>query len=215
MSKDYLIKILAFDPGLSLSGWNVSTYDTQTKMYRVLKFGMLMPNKGIDTPETHINFVKFGPRVITLKALREQVRELMNTYQPDIVVSEDAFYNPKRPSAYSALIQWLTAVDILLHDEYAKVLFKLAPTAAKQVVSGFGGADKLGVRYAVLHREDICFKSKHAEENLTEHICDSIGIGYTFAHRVLPALTDLWESGYVKKVGEKEPSPAELKQRYS
>jgi len=215
MSKDYLIKILAFDPGLSLSGWNVSTYDTRTNMYRVLKFGMLTPNKGIDTPETHIDYVKFGPRVITLKALREQVRELMDEYNPDIVVSEDAFYNPKRPSAYSALVQWLTAVDILLHDEYAKVLFKLAPTAAKQVVSGFGGADKLGVRYAVLHREDICFKSKHAEDNLTEHICDSIGIGYTFAHRVLPALTDLWETGYVKKVGEEEPSPEELRNRYS
>ena len=215
MSKDYLIKILAFDPGLSLSGWNVSTYDTHTQMYRVLKFGMLTPNKGIDTPETHINYVKFGQRVITLKALREQVRELMDTYQPDIVVSEDAFYNPKRPSAYSALVQWLTAVDILLHDEYAKVLFKLAPTAAKQVVSGFGGADKLGVRYAVLNSEDICFKSKHAEENLTEHICDSIGIGYTFAHRILPALTDLWETGYVKKIGEEEPSPEELRKRYS
>ena len=215
MSKDYLIKILSFDPGLSLSGWNLSTYDTHTKLYRVLKFGMLSPNKGIDTPETHLDYVKFGPRVITLKALREQVRELMNTYQPNVVVSEDAFYNPSRPSAYGALIQWLTSVDILLHDEYGKVLFKLAPKAAKQVVSGFGGSDKLGVRYAVLHQDDICFKSKHAEDNLTEHICDSIGIGYTFAHRILPALTDLWETGYVKKVGEEEPSSEELKRRYS
>lgn len=215
MSKDYLIKILAFDPGLSLSGWNVSTYDTCTKVYRVLKFGMLTPNKGIDTPETHIEYIKFGPRVMTLKELREQVKELMDAYAPDIVVSEDAFYNPKRPSAYSALVQWLTATDLLLHDEYAKVLFKLAPTAAKQVISGFGGADKLGVRYAVLHRDDIVFKSKHAEDSLTEHICDSIGIGYTFANRVLPALTDLWENGYVKKIGEEKPSPEELKRRYS
>lgn len=214
MSKDGQIRILAFDPGLSLSGWNVGLYDTTAKVYRVLKFGMLTPNKSIDTTDTHVDYVKYGSRVMTLQELRNQVRALMNEYHPDVVVSEDAFYNPKRPSAYSALVQWLTAVDLMLHDEYAKVLFKLAPTAAKQIVSGFGGADKLGVQHAVLHREDIVFKSKHADENLTEHICDSIGIGYTFAHEVLPALIDLWETGYVKKVGKETPSDDELRSRY-
>ena len=215
MPRHYLIKILAFDPGLSLSGWNFSTYDTTTKQYRVIKLGMLTPNKLIESPELPQEVVKYGQRVMTLHMLRNQVRELMNTYQPDVVVSEDAFYNPKRPSAYNALIQWLTAVDIVLHDEYQRVLFKLAPTAAKQVISGFGGADKLGVRHGVLHCENIVFKSSHAQDNLTEHICDSIGIGYTFALRVLPALTDLWEFGYVRKINEAPPSPATLQQRYS
>lgn len=215
MTRPSVIKILAFDPGLSTSGWNVSTYDINSTMLRVLKFGMLLPNKGIDTPESHAEYVKYGPRLITLQALRTQVRELLNTYQPDVVVSEDAFYNPKRPSAYMALIQWLTAVDILLHDEYNRVLFKLAPKASKQVVSGFGGADKLGVRYAVLHRDDIEFKSKNVEDGLTEHICDSIGIAYTFAHRVLPALTDLWEFGYVAQTGKETPTPEQLKNQYS
>ena len=204
MSSNYILKILAFDPGLSLSGWNLSTYDTSTSLLRVIKFGMLTPNKGIDTKETHDEFVKYGPRIMTLASLRCQVRELMNECQPNIVVSEDAFYNPSRPTAYLALVQWLTTVDLLLKDEYNRVLFKLAPKASKQVVSGFGGADKLGVRYAILNKEDISFKPKRVEENLTEHICDSIGIAYTFAHKILPALIDIWEYGYVKEETKKQ-----------
>ena len=36
-------------------------------------------------------------------------------FKPDIVVSEDAFFNPRRPGAYEALIQWILTVSFLLY----------------------------------------------------------------------------------------------------
>ena len=189
-------KILAFDPGLSTAGWNVSIFNTTDNILHVTDFGMLLPNKDINTKDSHLSYVKYGPRIVTLSELRRQVDILVDRYKPHLIVSEDAFYNFKRPSAYSALIQWLTTVDMLLKDKYSKVLFKLAPKVAKQVVAGFGGAEKHGVQYAVLHRDDIDIQVVDAESKLTEHICDSIGIAYAFATGVLPALIDIWESNY-------------------
>jgi len=208
------IRLLSFDPGLSTTGWNVSQYDTKTCKLRVLRFGMLTPNQDADTPQNRDFVRKYGQRIMTLSELRIQVRALVDANSPDIIVSEDAFYNPVRPSAYCALLQWITTLDLLLHDEYQKVLFKISPALAKRVTSGFGMATKKGMQYAILHQEDIEFKPKVVDGNLTEHICDSIGIAYTFCHEIFPSLHDLWTYGYIRKPNEPVPSPSEIRSHY-
>ena len=188
------LKILSFDPGLSTSGWNLSLYDPVEKIMHIEECGMLFPNSNVDSLSNRSTNIRFGGRVMTLNQLREDIRFLVNTYTPDFIVSEDAFYNPTRPTAYCALVQWITTVSMVLYDEFNKTLFKLAPKIAKQVISGFGGAEKLGVQYAVSHKEDIKFKSSIDVQNLTEHTCDSIGIGYTFIQEILPSILDIWSN---------------------
>ena len=187
-------KILSFDPGLSMSGWTVSEYDPNEKIMHVRNCGMLYPNENLQLASNRKNTIRYGMRIITLDQLRDNVKNLMNTYNPDFVVTEDAFYNPTRPTAYCALIQWITTVAIVLHDEYKHTLFKLAPKIAKQVISGFGGAEKLGVQYAVSHKGDIKFNKDINVKELTEHTCDSIGIGYTFIQEILPSILDIWRN---------------------
>lgn len=198
------IRILSFDPGLSTAGWSYSEYRPKVGEMVVVRFGTLYPNKDIGLRDTRPDVTRYGSRIMTLESLRVQFRELMDTYHPDFIVSEDAFYNPSRPTAYCALIQWLTTIALVLHDEYQQTLFKLAPKIAKQVVSGFGGAEKLGVQYAIMHKNDIRFKQKVDVSDLSEHICDSIGIGYTFIQEILPSILDIWRLTNVGKEERKE-----------
>ena len=114
----YRLKILSFDPGLSTSGWNLSVYDTSTNIMYIEKCGMLFPNENVGLASNKENYIRYGHRIMTLDQLRNDIRELMNTLSPDFVVSEDAFYNPTRPTAYCALVQWLTTISIVLFDEY-------------------------------------------------------------------------------------------------
>lgn len=188
------LRILSFDPGLSTSGWNLSVYDTSTNIMYIEQCGMLYPNENVGLASNKVNNIRYGHRIMTLDQLRNDIRNLMDTLSPDFVVSEDAFYNPTRPTAYCALVQWLTTVSIVLFDEYQHTLFKLAPKIAKQVISGFGGAEKLGVQYAVTNKEDIKFNQDIDVKNLTEHTCDSIGIGYTFIQEILPSILDIWRN---------------------
>lgn len=188
------LRILSFDPGLSTSGWNISVYDTSTNIMYIEQCGMLYPNENVGLASNKVNNIRYGHRIMTLDQLRNDIRNLMDTLSPDFVVSEDAFYNPTRPTAYCALVQWLTTVSIVLFDEYQHTLFKLAPKIAKQVISGFGGAEKLGVQYAVTNKEDIKFNQDIDVKNLTEHTCDSIGIGYTFIQEILPSILDIWRN---------------------
>ena len=198
------VRILSFDPGLSYSGWNFSSYKLKTGEMVIHRFGMFSPNERVGSADMRKDSTRYGQRIMTLASLRQQLRELMDTYKPDFVVSEAPFFNATRPTAYCALVQWITTVELVLFDEYKAPLFKLAPKFAKKVVSGFGGAEKLGVQYAIMHKAGIRFKHKIEESDLTEHICDSIGIGYTFIQEILPSLIDIWRFANVSEASEKE-----------
>ena len=204
MSYPDSVRILSFDPGLSNSGWNLCSYKFKTGEMVIHRFGMLYPNENVTTAAYRERSVKYGQRVMTLDALRQSLRMLLNEYRPDIVVSESPFFNAARPMAYCALVQWITTVELVLFDEYKLPLFKLAPKFAKKIVSGFGGAEKLGVQYAIMHKDNIRFKQKIEESDLTEHICDSIGIGYTFIQEILPSLVDIWRLTNVGQTSEEE-----------
>jgi Holliday junction resolvasome RuvABC endonuclease subunit len=198
------VRILSFDPGLSYSGWNYSSYKLKTGEMVIHRFGMFSPNDKVGSAEMRHKTTRYGQRIMTLDSLRQQLRVLMDTYKPDFVVSEAPFFNATRPTAYCALVQWITTVELVLFDEYRAPLFKLAPKFAKKVVSGFGGAEKLGVQYAILHKDGIRFKQKVEEADLTEHVCDSIGIGYTFIQEILPSLIDIWRFANVSETSEEE-----------
>ena len=171
--------ILSFDPGLSFSGWAYSKVDDEKATFLVENFGMLTPNKTVDHKSNREDVSIYGKRIITLALLRSMVRELISKYNPDIVASEDAFFNPRRPGAYEALIHWILTVSFLLRDEYNKPLYKIPPKLVKKFISGLGTSDKEGVQSAIFKHKDILFSSDINDITLTEHEGDAIAIGYT------------------------------------
>jgi len=169
--------ILSFDPGLSFSGWAYTI--AQDGVFSVQECGLLTPNKTVDHKEHRDEVELYGRRIITLALLRVMVRDLMNRFHPDIVVSEDAFFNPRRPGAYEALIQWILTVSFILRDEYQLPLYRIPPKLVKKYISGMGTADKEGVKKAVAEHKDIRLSPTIIIDNLMEHEGDAIAIGYT------------------------------------
>ena len=172
------MNILSFDPGLSFSGWAYSV--TDDKLFSVQQCGLLTPNKTVDHKEHRQEVQVYGKRIITLSLLRDMIRNLMNKYQPDVVVSEDAFFNPRMPGAYEALIQWILTVSFILRDEYLRPLNKIPPKLVKKYISGIGTADKEGVKKAIAQHTDIRLDDEIDVKDLVEHEGDAIAIGYTY-----------------------------------
>ena len=170
--------ILSFDPGLSFSGWAYSVIENN--IFSVQDCGLITPNKTVDHKEHRGEVELYGKRIITLSLLRGMIVELMNQFHPDVVVSEDAFFNPRRPGAYEALIQWILTVSFLLRDEYHLPLHRIPPKLVKKYISGIGTADKEGVRNAVAQHKDIMVQPDIIVDNLVEHEGDAIAIGYTY-----------------------------------
>jgi len=171
------MKILSFDPGLSYSGWAYTNADHG--IFSVEQCGLLTPNKTVDHKEHRDEVELYGRRIITLALLRVMVRDLINRFHPDIVVSEDAFFNPRRPGAYEALIQWILTVSFILRDEFQLPLYRIPPKLVKKYISGMGTADKEGVKKAVAEHKDIRLSPDINIDNLMEHEGDAIAIGYT------------------------------------
>ena len=171
------MKILSFDPGLSYSGWAYT--DADNGIFSVEQCGLLTPNKTVDHKEHRDEVELYGRRIITLALLRVMVRDLINRFHPDIVVSEDAFFNPRRPGAYEALIQWILTVSFILRDEFQLPLYRIPPKLVKKYISGMGTADKEGVKKAVAEHKDIRLSPDINIDNLLEHEGDAIAIGYT------------------------------------
>lgn len=172
-------RILSFDPGLSFSGWAYSSVD-DSDIFTVEEFGMITPNKTVNHKEYREEVDIYGTRMITLTLLRLMVKDLIDRFKPDYVASEDAFFNPRRPSAYEALIHWILMVSIVLRDDYNKPLIKIPPKLVKKYISGDGTSNKLGVQDAIFHHKDIHFSIDMNEIELTEHEGDAIAIGYSF-----------------------------------
>lgn len=169
--------ILSFDPGLSFSGWAYT--HARDGLFSVQQCGLLTPSKTVDHKEHREEVEIYGRRIITLALLRNMVRELMTRFSPDLVVSEDAFFNPRRPGAYEALIQWILTVSFVLRDEYQRPLYRIPPKLVKKYISGMGTADKEGVKKAVAQHKDIQLSPEIIIDNLVEHEGDAIAIGYT------------------------------------
>ena len=193
-------RLLCFDPGLSTSGWSILLYSTSDQKIHVTNCGVLTPNDTVHLVANRAHRVRYGARLMTLHQLKQEVAELMDTYHPDFVVTENAFYKRNRLTAYCALVQWIVTVSVLLCQEYQKPLYKIAPRSAKQIISGSGDAKKLGVMQAIIEHEDVTFDPSIQVESLTEHTMDSIAIGYSFIKETLPAILNIWSSADVEDI---------------
>lgn len=181
-STDY--RLLAFDPGLSNTGW-VSCH-WQAPILTVITGGVFHPNQTVGHKEFREERSRYGARLLTLDCLRQTITELQQRYQPDYWVAENAFYNRFRPSAYSALLQWLTIASWCLREQAQQPLYRIPPKLVKRVATRDGASSKLSVQEAVTTHPQIKLPADTAE--FAEHTYDAIAIAYTFTQLTeLPA----------------------------
>jgi Holliday junction resolvasome RuvABC endonuclease subunit len=183
------VRILSFDPGLTVSGWAVLDFNMHDGTMTVSKLGMLTPNKIVSRADMRDEVDKYGKRLMALSMLKDMVTELYEEYKPDYIAVEDNFFNSKYPTAYAALIHWTMTVDFLMKDKYGKPVYKIPPKLIKQYISGSGDASKVSVQQAIMDNDKIVFRSNQLYNNLMEHTADAIAIGWAFLQEFLPILS--------------------------
>ncbi|OFW55746.1 MAG: crossover junction endodeoxyribonuclease RuvC [Candidatus Solincola sediminis] len=148
--------IMGIDPGLSFTGFGVVEKDGDT--LRPFGFG------GITTSSK-------DSMSFRLAKIYGEVKELVERYQPDLLVLEALFFNT---NVRSAMLVGQARGGIILAAEHSGIAVEeYTPLQVKQCLVGHGRADKNQVKYMVrtlLHiEEDI--KSSHASDALALAIC--------------------------------------------
>lgn len=176
-------RILSFDPGLTYAGWAVGDYDHTNKILRILDYGVMEPSKDLDRAIMRPMVDQIGRRLLTLLKTEEMVSDLYAEYRPNHICSEDAFFNRFRPSAYAALLGWITAVELFLWKSYHIKLHTFPPKVIKRAVA-YGDSGKLDVQKAIRKINAIQFEESERYK-LKEHSADAIACNWTFCCNVL------------------------------
>lgn len=184
------VRILSFDPGTTNMGWALSEYDLVSGSFIVYHHGLFKASKVAKKRKDEIEC--FGQRLISLTVVAEESAKLLLHHQPNYVVTEDTFFNPRTPNAHIALLLCINSVERTMYHAYhdgklkhdtAKKLHKISPATIKMIASGSGSNIKQSVINAVL--ADGAIKFNNPKEDLltllTEHEADAIAGGYTFA----------------------------------
>lgn len=188
--------LLSIDPGISALGYAFSTVDIT---YTVHEANTVHPNKFPNDSVYKREKRLFPQRVLNGKRVSEIFEDLVLTYRPDYITSEDAFFNPLRPNAFIALIIALFAMETSLHKLYRQKaipdrigFYKTPPTVVKKILNeDVGGKalkqDMLTALIAKINSGDIQFDIDQLD-GLSEHAVDAIGVGYAFTKLWMPML---------------------------
>ena len=182
-----IIKVLAFDPGLTAMGWSLLAYNTDTHNIMVLKYGTIYGKNALKTrKEMHGGFTK---QFITLMAYESIVSDMIRNTAPDYISVEGAFMC-RFPAAFAALSAVINVIRRCAHLVTNKDIHEIAPMESKKAASATGTASKSTVQEALLTNPDIDFKSKATDhlEDMTEHSADSIACGLAFIKNKLPTI---------------------------
>lgn len=178
------ITILSFDPGTTCTGWAVCTFKKETAMMSVIKCDNFSPASLAKKNKEDCE--KYTQQLIALDSLAAEVENLILTYKPDYVVSEDAFWQMNRLNAYVSLKLNIHTIARVCKN-YGLILYKLAPRDVKKVISGSGAASKDTVQDSVINHPDIKFKgNKNTIINkMIEHEADAVAIAKTLCEKIL------------------------------
>ena len=201
MCKNKEYKIISIDPGLSNIAYACSIYRPETGKLEVHRTGTIHATKLVKKKE---GIDVYGSRLLSLNEIESTFRRIIKSFEPDYMVSEDAFYCSRFPNAYSALLLSIYVIERTLFYMYekdhtvketARVLYKLAPRNIKKVATGNSLSYKSNMSEALSLNTDIEFILNDNEtyedriKQLTEHEVDAISGGYAFVKSTLPELT--------------------------
>lgn len=176
-------KILAFDPGLTTTGWSLLEGNTSDGDLVVLKIGEIHPGPTVDKVAYREDVEKFDKRTISLAYLREQITLLMNDLKPDFVCCEDIYINIHRPQAYASLCMWICTVRMLCRDHLGKYLVSVPTKVCKKEICGIANGGKTPVQESLLNHKHVKFKDEYDKMHMSEHQADSIAVAVAFRNR--------------------------------
>lgn len=152
--------ILGFDPGAETTGYGVLELDDGQHVFH-RGHGVIDTKKRAGATEES-----------RMVRLREQAREVVKRFQPDVIAAEDVFVGVNRKSAIT-----LAHFRGILLEACAEEGFKVTaykPSAIKKVATGNGKASKEEVQAAI--RKTL----RLGELPSPDHAADALGVCLTY-----------------------------------
>lgn len=151
------MNILAIDSGIERCGFSI--FNNENGDFNLVDYGLLSTLK-VDSLE------------IRLFKLRGQFENLLERFHPDIVVMESLFFF-KNHKTYGAVSQSQGALLASCGANKISVEF-LSPLQIKQIVTGYGNADKKQVEKMVMMMLELKVAPK------PDDVVDAIACGYAY-----------------------------------
>jgi len=153
------IIIMGVDPGLSFTGYGV--VEKEGDRLQPLGYG------GITTSSKDAMSFR-------LAKIYSEVKELIERYEPDLLVLEELFFNT---NVRSAMFVGQARGGIMLAAEHNGIAVEeYTPLQVKQCLVGYGRADKSQVKYMV--RTLLCIE----EDIISSHASDALALAICHAH---------------------------------
>jgi crossover junction endodeoxyribonuclease RuvC len=119
------MRTLGIDPGTAIMGWGI--VDEANSTLGLVDFGALMTPAGMAAPDR-------------LVILYEGLCGLVRAHQPDAAAVEELFFGKNVNTAIG--VGQARGVALLALAQAGVPIHEYKPTAVKQAVAGYGGADK-------------------------------------------------------------------------
>lgn len=175
-------KLLSIDPGLHNTGITSWMLSAQTLEILSIDPQRLSSASLIDTTDYDTEDIEEGFR-IRISQLNAY-REILKRENPDMVVIESPFFNPKRPNSFKVLSEILIGLmDTTRQYDQAIRIFLIPPATAKKTIGVVGIKEKTAVRDALLKISIINQALTRPLVSLSDHEWDSILIGLTHLHQ--------------------------------
>jgi crossover junction endodeoxyribonuclease RuvC len=119
------MRTLGIDPGTAIMGWGV--VDEAGGALRLVDFGALTTPAGM-------------PQAERLARIYDELRALIERYRPEAAAIEELFFGKNVNTAIT--VGQARGVALLALAQTGVLIHEYKPTAVKQAVAGYGGADK-------------------------------------------------------------------------
>lgn len=126
------MKILGIDPGMAIVGYSLIDYDG--KVCKLLKSGSIQTKKG--TREAS-----------RLLEIMEDMTTIVEAFKPDVASIEKLFFFRNQTTVMP--VAHARGIILAILEKYGVPIFEYTPMEVKQVLTGYGRADKKEVEQMV------------------------------------------------------------------
>jgi len=152
------MRILGIDPGLAITGYAVVDYSKGD--FGVVDFGVIRTEKGLAVAER-------------VAEIYDGMTELIGTYQPQRAAVESLFFYNNQKTAID--VGQARGVVILACQKNNVAITEFTPKQVKQLVVGYGVADKQQVQYMIKN----IFSLPEAPQ--PDDAADALGLCYAYS----------------------------------
>lgn len=169
------MKLIGIDPGTLFTG--VSVFEVSDATTITLLFADTLDGKHLAKGYKDIDYL-YGNKCARIYAMGKHLDHLSTIYGVDAIVSEAAFYNPRRPGAYAPLVEVISLFRSIAIDRRLPFT-TIDPSTIKRSVGVKGNSGDKSLMLTAITKLNINNSTDINYLALSEHAVDAIAIGYS------------------------------------